>query len=46
MVLPTPVKPPPNKSGMTTALGEVTAAFWRWFEAKELKKGFLFRFRA
>ena len=46
MVLPTPVKPPPNRSGMTTALGEVTAAFWRWFEAKELKKGFLFRFRA
>ena len=39
LVFPTPVEPPPpNKSGMTTALEEATAAFWRWFDAKELKE--------
>jgi len=36
LVSPTPVKPPPNRSGMTTAWGEATAEFWRWFDAKEL----------
>ena len=38
LVSPTPVKPPPNRSGMTTAWGEATAEFWRWFDAKELKE--------
>ena len=38
LVSPTPVKPPPNKSGMTTVLDEALAAFLRWLDAKELKE--------